>query len=74
YSSFAWAAVRSKYFTIAIKENEPPLSKSFSTALNENTGNPGFAIDSFTQDAKASWQQSFVLYAGPADANILNTY
>ncbi|NLN36031.1 MAG: preprotein translocase YidC, partial [Candidatus Cloacimonetes bacterium] len=43
-------------------------------ALNENTGNPGFAIDSFTQDAKASWQQSFVLYAGPADANILNTY
>jgi YidC/Oxa1 family membrane protein insertase len=74
YSSFAWAAVRSKYFTLAIKENEPPLCKSFSTSLNEDTGNPGFAIDSFSKDAKANWQQSFVLYAGPADANILKTY
>lgn len=74
FSSFGWAAVRSKYFTLALKENEPPLSRSFSSEINAETGNPGFSIDSFQRSAKTNWEQSFVLYAGPADAGILKTY
>ncbi|MCB5279717.1 MAG: membrane protein insertase YidC [Candidatus Cloacimonetes bacterium] len=74
FGSYAWSAVRSKYFTLALKENEPPLSKSFNTQINDDTGNPGFAIDSFSAESKANWQQSFVLYAGPADAKILKSY
>ncbi|MCD8480994.1 MAG: membrane protein insertase YidC [Candidatus Cloacimonetes bacterium] len=74
FGSFAWIAVRSKYFTIALRETEPPLMRSFSSVVNPATGNPGFSIDSFTRDSKQSWQQSFMLYAGPADANLLKGY
>lgn len=74
FGSFGWAAVRSKYFTLAIRENETALFRSFSACLNPETQNPGFSIDSFSKDAKADWVQSFVLYAGPADAKILGTY
>jgi YidC/Oxa1 family membrane protein insertase len=74
FGSFAWAAVRSKYFTLALKENEPPLTQSFSSTINSETANPGFAIDSFQNTTKPSWQQSFVLFAGPADADILKGY
>lgn len=74
FSSFGWAAVRSKYFTLALQEIEPPLSKSFSVSVNPNTKNPGFSIDSFHKDPKSSWEQSFVLVAGPADADILKGY
>jgi YidC/Oxa1 family membrane protein insertase len=74
FGTFAWAAVRSKYFTLALKEDEPPLSKSFSSAVNTDTQNPGFAIDSFQNQTKANWQQNFILYAGPADADLLKGY
>lgn len=74
FGSFAWAAVRSKYFTIALKENEPSLTQSFSSRINSETANPGFAVDSFQSTARPGWQQSFVLYAGPADADILKEY
>jgi YidC/Oxa1 family membrane protein insertase len=74
FGSYGWAAVRSKYFTLALKENDPALSKSFSSEINAETGNPGFSVDSYQRKAKANWDQSFVLYAGPADAGILKTY
>lgn len=74
FGSFGWAAVRSKYFTLALQEMEPPLSRSFSTQVNPETKNPGFSIDSFHRDPKENWEQSFVLYAGPADADILRGY
>lgn len=73
-NSFAFCAVRSKYFTLALREDEPALSRSFAVTLNPQTGNPGFSIDSFHSDGKNSWEQSFVLYAGPADATILKQY
>lgn len=74
FGSFAWIAVRSKYFTIALRENDPPLSRSFSVVLNPTTSNPGFSLDSFSGSGKQSWQQSFLLYAGPADADLLKAY
>jgi len=74
FNSFAWIAVRSKYFTIAVQEGEPALTRSFSTVVNPETSNPGFSIDSYHTDAKPSWHQSFTLYAGPADAGILKGY
>lgn len=74
FGSFGWAALRSKYFTLAIRENEAALFRSFSACLNPDTSNPGFSLDSFSKDAKASWNQSYTLYAGPADAKILQEY
>lgn len=74
FGSFGWAAVRSKYFTLAIRENEAALFRSFSACLNPETSNPGFSIDSFSKDSKATWNQSYTLYAGPADAKILKEY
>ncbi|MCB5268942.1 MAG: membrane protein insertase YidC [Candidatus Cloacimonadaceae bacterium] len=74
FGSFAWMAVRSKYFTLALREIEPPLSRSFNTVINPDTANPGFSLDSFNRSSKQSWKQSFVLYAGPADSDILKDY
>lgn len=73
-NSFDWAALRSKYFTIAIKEGDPNLMRNYSTGINPATGNPTFKIDSRHNTAKFAWKQDFVLYAGPADHTILKTY
>ncbi len=74
FGSFSWAAVRSKYFTLAVRANEVALFRSYSACLNPETKNPGFSIDSFSKDAKAFWNESYTLYAGPADAKILGNY
>ncbi len=74
FNSFDWAALRSKYFTIAIRESDPNLMRSFSTGINPNTGNPTFKIDSRQSTAKFAWKQDFLIYAGPADHTILKTY
>ncbi|MDD3563225.1 MAG: membrane protein insertase YidC [Candidatus Cloacimonetes bacterium] len=74
FGSFGYAAVRSKYFTLALRETEPQLSRAFTTVINAETHNPGFSVDSFQRTAKANWEQSFVLFAGPADASLLKTY
>lgn len=74
FGSFAWTALRSKYFTIALKEREPGLMRNFSTGINAKTGNPFFKIDSRQNSAKQSWNQSFVIYTGPADYQILKSY
>jgi len=66
--------VRSKYFTLALKEDEPTLLRNYRSGLNEKTGNPFFYIDSRQPNAKQSWNQSFTLYTGPADYEILKTY
>lgn len=74
FGSFGFIAVRSKYFTLALKETEPALSQSYNSSINSQTANPGFSLDSYHKEAKANWSQSFVLYAGPADANLLKPY
>ncbi|MDY0152301.1 MAG: membrane protein insertase YidC [Candidatus Cloacimonas sp.] len=74
FGSFAWAALRSKYFVIALKEKEPGLMRNFSTAINPATGNPSFKIDSRQNSAKQSWTQSFTIYTGPTDYSILKSY
>lgn len=74
FNSFSWAAVRSKYFTLALKESEPSLMRNYRTGLNKATGNPYFVVDSRQPSAKQSWSQSFTIYAGPADYEILKTY
>lgn len=73
-NSFSWAAVRSKYFTLALKESEPSLMRNYRTGLNKATGNPYFVVDSRQPNAKNSWSQSFTIYAGPTDYEILKTY
>ena len=52
FGSFGYAAVRSKYFTLALRETEPQLSRAFTTVINAETHNPGFSVDSFQRTAK----------------------
>ncbi len=73
-NSFNWMALRGKYFTLALKENEPALMRNFSTGINPQTGNPSFSIDSRQSSPKQSWSQSFRIYAGPNDWTILKDY
>ena len=74
FNSFNWMALRGKYFTLVLKENEPALMRSFRTELNPETGNPAFVIDSKQSNPKQSWSQSFIIYAGPTDYQILQKY
>jgi YidC/Oxa1 family membrane protein insertase len=74
FGSYGFAAVRSKYFTLALRETEPQLSRAFSSGINAETHNPGFSVDSYQRTARANWEQSFVLFAGPADASLLKAY
>lgn len=78
-STFQWAASRSKYFTLAVKEQEPQLINSYNASVvktgeADNSGSPAFSIQARQNIAKSNWQQSFVLYMGPADQSILKTY
>ena len=72
--SFRWAALRSKYYTIALLENEPHLISEFKGYENPESGNPAMYLASKTNSGKVSWDQEFVLYLGPADYDILATY
>ncbi|MDZ4122051.1 MAG: membrane protein insertase YidC [Candidatus Cloacimonadaceae bacterium] len=72
--SFNWAAIKSKYFTLAIKETEPTLTRSYVAHKNTVTDSPAFSIESTQRVAKNEWVQSYTLYLGPADASILKTY
>lgn len=72
--SFAWAALRTKYFAIALREHEPSLSRNYTSSINSTTLNPAFTLDSIHKESKSTWHQSFTIYAGPADPEILKTY
>jgi YidC/Oxa1 family membrane protein insertase len=74
FRSYDWAAVRSKYFTLALQEDDPDLTRAFSSEVSSETDNPGFSVDSFQRTGKPTWEQSFVLFAGPADASLLKAY
>ena len=72
--SYSWAAIRSKYFAIAIQENEPQLTKHFSASLSEANESPSFKLSSAQSQLKDSWQQSFLFYTGPTDYKVLAGY
>lgn len=72
--SFKWAALRSKYFTIALAEKEPHLINEFDGFVNNESGNPAMTLASKSSAGKISWNQEFLLYMGPADYDILSTY
>ncbi len=73
-STFSWAAIRSKYFTLAIQEHEPTLIKNYHAKVNPVTDSPSFVIDSVQRTAKSNLQLSFTLYMGPADPSLLRPY
>ena len=72
--SFRWAALRSKYFTIALAEREPNLINEFKGYANSETGNPAMNLSAKSSTGKVAWDQKFLIYAGPADYDILSTY
>jgi YidC/Oxa1 family membrane protein insertase len=72
--NFSWAALRSKYFTIALAEREPNLINEFNGYANSETGNPAMNLSAKSSAGKVAWDQEFLIYAGPADYDILSTY
>lgn len=74
FESFGWAAVRSKYFTLAIRENEPVLTRSFEAFVSDTNKSPAFRISSRQGSDKQSWKQSYTVYTGPTDYKIMKGY
>ncbi|MDP2172947.1 MAG: membrane protein insertase YidC [Candidatus Cloacimonadaceae bacterium] len=72
-SSFSWAATRSKYFNISVLDNSN-LIRNYEAFVNTRTGNPAMRLDSRQRDSSNTWEQSFVIYAGPNDFEILLSY
>ncbi|HPN41789.1 MAG TPA: membrane protein insertase YidC [Candidatus Cloacimonadota bacterium] len=73
-NTFRWAALRSKYFSIAVKENEPYLTSEFQATVNPKTGNPSMELASKSSSGKLIWEQDYLVYAGPADYDLLSGY
>ncbi len=72
-TSFKWAALRSKYFSIAIHETGTPLTSNYLPGVN-SVGNPSVVLDSRDNNPSQTWKQSFVIYAGPADYDLMKSY
>lgn len=73
-NSFKWIAARTKYFTIAVCEKGNQLTQNYLATPAETTGNPSFIIDSWDRNPSMNWSQNFLIYAGPADYDILKSY
>jgi len=73
-STFRWAALRSKYFAITLKENEPYLTTEYQASVNQATGNPAMTLASKSSSGKLLWEQDYLIYAGPADYDLLSAY
>ena len=73
-NSFKWAALRTKYFTLAIMETGTPLLRHYRASLAEGSGNPAIVLDSKDETASQQWKQSFTIYAGPADYELMRSY
>lgn len=72
--SFGWAAIRSKYFTLAVQEKEPQLTRHYYTLLSAANDSPAFKLSSAQSQIKSSWSQSFLFYTGPTDYKVLRDY
>lgn len=73
-SSFKWAALRTKYFTVAIQETGTVLTSHYSASAARDTGNPAIVFDSRDRSPSQNWQQQFLIYAGPADYDLMKSY
>jgi YidC/Oxa1 family membrane protein insertase len=74
FNAFKWIATRTKYFTIAVCETGNQLTRSYTGMKALDTGNPAFTISSQNRNSSLSWEQSFLIYAGPADYDVMRTY
>lgn len=72
-SSFAWAAMRTKYFNIAVLDNSNFI-RNYEAIVNPSTGNPAMRLDSRQSGGSNTWEQSLIIYAGPNDFSILQSY
>jgi YidC/Oxa1 family membrane protein insertase len=73
-NTFKWAALRSKYFAIAVAQKDAVTMRKYEVLINNETGNHGMILDSSQREAKASWDQSLLIFAGPAEYDLLKTY
>lgn len=73
-ATFNWAALRNKYFAIAVMQKDAVTMRNYEVMVNPSTGNQGMVLDSRQREAKAGWDQSILIYAGPAEYDLLKTY
>lgn len=73
-NSFKWAALRTKYFTLVIRETGSPLTSNYAASIVKETGNPNIMLDSRDKAPSQNWKQNFLIYAGPADYDIMRSY
>ena len=64
-----WAASRTKYFTIACL-SKPPVLINRAVADTAN-GSPAFNLMAVRDKASIDWDESFILYFGPAQYDLL---
>ncbi|MGC9361398.1 MAG: membrane protein insertase YidC, partial [Candidatus Syntrophosphaera sp.] len=59
---------------IAVCEMGNQLTQNYAASSADGTGNPAFVIDSWDRNPSYNWSQSFLIFAGPADYDILKSY
>lgn len=64
-----WAAMRSKYFVIASRQNDPVLVNS--VLADTANASPCFSLNTLRTKASNDWQESFTIYLGPAQYDLL---
>ncbi|HOV16448.1 MAG TPA: membrane protein insertase YidC [Candidatus Cloacimonadota bacterium] len=67
-----WAAIRSKYFVLACKNQEPILINS--VKADTANGSPSFVLTAKRDNPSVDWDEHFILYLGPADYRILKIW
>ena len=73
FQNFAWAGLRTKYFTIAVCDTVKGSRISGFKASLSKQGNPAIVLTS-TAGKDKTLSQSLLIYAGPADYDIMKDY
>ncbi len=73
FQNFAWAGLRTKYFTIAVCDTVKGSRISGFKASLSKQGNPAIVLTSAAGKDKIL-SQSLLIYAGPADYDIMKDY
>lgn len=67
-----WAAIRSKYFVLACKDEAPVLTNS--VKADTSSQSPAFTMTTKRDKASKDWEEDFVLYLGPSSFDLLKSH
>jgi YidC/Oxa1 family membrane protein insertase len=67
-----WAAIRSKYFVLACKDEAPVLTNS--VKADTSSQSPAFTMTTKRENASNDWEEDFLLYMGPSSYDLLKSH